>query len=78
MNGAKILSIAAQRPARTMSNDELPGKFDIDDAWIQSRTGIATRGVANVEETLVEMSAGAASKAIAKVARVRRTPMLTR
>ena len=66
MNGAKILSIAAQRPARTMSNDELPGKFDIDDAWIQSRTGIATRGVANVEETLVEMSAGAASKAIAE------------
>ena len=65
MNGAKILSIAAERPAKTMSNDELPGKFDIDDAWIQSRTGIATRGVANDEETLIEMSAGAASKAIA-------------
>lgn len=65
MNGAKMLSIAAERPARIVANDELASGFDIDDAWIQARTGIATRGVANDSETLIEMSAGAASKAIA-------------
>lgn len=65
MNGAKMLSIAAERPARIVTNDELPGKFDIDDAWIQARTGIAARGVASKEENLIVMSAGAASKAIA-------------
>jgi 3-oxoacyl-[acyl-carrier-protein] synthase-3 len=65
MNGAKILSVAAQRPAAIMTNDQMIGDMDTDDAWIQARTGIRTRGVANDEETLIELSAGAASKAIA-------------
>ncbi len=65
MNGVKILSVAAQRPAAIVSNNEMIGDLDTDDAWIQARTGIRTRGVANDEETLLEMSTGAASKAIA-------------
>ena len=65
MNGAKIVSVASQRPANIMTNNDLPGDLETDDAWIQARTGIVTRGVASDEETLVELSAGAASKAIA-------------
>ncbi len=65
MIGAKIVAVAAQRPARTLTNSELPSELEFDDEWIQARTGIISRGVASDEETLVELSAGAASKAIA-------------
>lgn len=65
MNGARIVSVAAQRPARSLSNTELPGDLEFDDEWIRSRTGIITRGVATVEETMVELSAAAGAKAIA-------------
>lgn len=65
MNGAKILAVAAQRPAAIMTNEQITHDVDTNDAWIQARTGIQTRGVASDQETLVELSAGAASKAIA-------------
>ena len=48
MNGARYV-VDRRRTTREdrCANDELASGFDIDDAWIQARTGIATRGVAN-------------------------------
>jgi 3-oxoacyl-[acyl-carrier-protein] synthase-3 len=48
-----------------MSNHDLPSTLDTNDEWIQQRTGIATRGVAGPDETVVSMASDAARKAVA-------------
>lgn len=64
MRGARITGIAAERPRRVMYNTELPDHLDTNDEWIQTRTGIVARGIASDDETLVDLCAGAAAKAI--------------
>lgn len=65
MNGAQLLSVAAQRPRRVVTNNELPENLGIDDEWVRSRTGIESRGIASDDETLLELMVGASAKAIA-------------
>jgi 3-oxoacyl-[acyl-carrier-protein] synthase-3 len=62
---SRILGLGERRPVRVVSNDELPASLDTNDEWIQQRTGIARRGVAGPDETVVSMASEAAHKAVA-------------
>jgi 3-oxoacyl-[acyl-carrier-protein] synthase-3 len=62
---SRILGLGEQRPVRIMTNDELPPDLDTNDEWIQQRTGIASRGIAGDDETVVSMASEAARKAVA-------------
>jgi 3-oxoacyl-[acyl-carrier-protein] synthase-3 len=61
MRHARLASVAAHRPARLVTNAQLP--VAMDDAWVLARTGIRTRAYA--EEGVVDMAAAAAAKACA-------------
>lgn len=65
MLSARIAGIGGYRPKRVVSNDEicLPLKCTAD--WIVRRSGVTTRRFADSDETLVEMGAHAANKALA-------------
>lgn len=65
MNGARLLSVAAQRPRRIVANDDLPPELETSDEWIRTRTGIGSRGIAGEGESIIEMSTAAAQKALA-------------
>jgi 3-oxoacyl-[acyl-carrier-protein] synthase-3 len=62
---ASIIGLGEHRPARVMSNDELPEVLDTNDAWIQQRTGIASRHLADDGETIIAMASDASRKAVA-------------
>ncbi|ABD12835.1 3-oxoacyl-(acyl-carrier-protein) synthase III [Frankia casuarinae] len=65
LTGARMLGLGVYRPARVVTNDEIAQRVDTSDAWIQARTGIASRRIADDEETIVAMGAAAAEKALA-------------
>ncbi|MER7984474.1 beta-ketoacyl-ACP synthase III [Streptomyces noursei] len=65
MTGSRILALGHYQPSRVLTNDDLAGIVDTDDAWIRSRVGIRTRHVAAPEETVDAMAAAAAGKALA-------------
>ncbi len=62
---SRILGLGEQRPVRLITNHELPPALDTNDEWIQQRTGIATRGIAGDDETVITMASEAARKAVA-------------
>jgi 3-oxoacyl-[acyl-carrier-protein] synthase-3 len=63
--GARLLAVAAQRPQRSLTNDELPAELRTTDSWVRTRTGIARRGVAGPDESIIDLASGAAAKALA-------------
>ena len=63
--GARILGMGAQLPDRVVTNDEFLAHMDTSDEWIRDRTGIVSRRWAGPDESVVDMSAAAASKALA-------------
>jgi len=52
-------------PQRSISNTELGQRVETSDDWIRSRTGIAARRVIGADETLSELNARAAERALA-------------
>ena len=64
MTGSKILAMGHYQPSRVLTNDELAKMVDTNDAWIRDRVGIAERRIAD-GETVADMSAAAAGKALA-------------
>ena len=64
-SGARLLSISEHQPARVVTNAELAGRMDTDDAWIRSRVGIASRRIAGPDESVVDMAVVAGGKALA-------------
>lgn len=62
---SRILGLGEHRPARLMANPELSATLDTSDAWIRQRTGIATRGIAGDDESVVVMATEAARKSVA-------------
>ena len=64
-SGARVLGFGIYRPVRLVTNDDLAKRVETSDDWIRSRTGIATRRIADTEETTVMMGAAAAEKALA-------------
>jgi 3-oxoacyl-[acyl-carrier-protein] synthase-3 len=61
----RVLALGEYRPARSVSNAELPAELETDDEWIRERTGIASRRIAGDDETVVSMAAAASAKALA-------------
>ena len=63
---SQILSVGTYRPKRLVPNSEIVEKIDSNDEWIQQRTGIATRRIADSSEPLLDMAIWAAEDALAK------------
>jgi len=62
---ARVLGLGTYRPVRLVTNDDLAQRVETSDEWIRTRTGIATRRIADADETTVMMGAAAAEKALA-------------
>ncbi|MDF4252769.1 beta-ketoacyl-ACP synthase III [Streptomyces sp. WMMB303] len=65
MPGTRIAALGHHQPDRVLTNDDLADLVDTDDAWIRRRTGIATRRIAAAGETVADLAAPAAGKALA-------------
>ncbi|MES4904777.1 MULTISPECIES: beta-ketoacyl-ACP synthase III [unclassified Streptomyces] len=65
MTGSRIAAVGHYQPARVLTNDDLAAMVDTSDEWIRTRVGIRTRHIARADETVDEMAAAAASKALA-------------
>ncbi len=63
---AGILGVGAYRPVRVVPNADLVDAIDSSDEWIQQRSGIKTRGIADDSETIVMMSVAASRDALAQ------------
>ncbi|MGJ0118618.1 beta-ketoacyl-ACP synthase III [Williamsia sp. MIQD14] len=61
----RMLGLGVYRPRRVVPNSEIVDAIDSSDEWIQSRSGIKTRGFAAEDETIISMSLAASKKAIA-------------
>ena len=64
MTGSKIIAMGHYQPSRVVTNDDLAQMVDTNDEWIRDRVGIVTRRIAG-EETVADMAAAAAGKALA-------------
>jgi 3-oxoacyl-[acyl-carrier-protein] synthase-3 len=63
-SGSRIVAMGHYQPARIVTNDDLAGIVDTNDAWIRDRVGIAERRVAE-SESVADMATFAAEKALA-------------
>jgi len=61
----RIMGVGGYVPSRVVTNEEVCTWIDSSDEWIRTRSGIQTRHWATDEETVLEMSAQAAGKALA-------------
>ncbi|MDN3355652.1 beta-ketoacyl-ACP synthase 3 [Actinomadura sp. DC4] len=63
--GARLAGVAGYRPRRVVSNQEIAKRFGVTGAWIERRLGVRRRRFAGPGESVVEMAAAAAAKALA-------------
>jgi len=63
---ARILSVGAYRPARSVPNSELVERIESSDEWIQQRTGIESRRFAAADESLIDMATHSSLQAISR------------
>ena len=63
---ARILSVGAYRPARSVPNSELVDRIESSDEWIQQRTGIESRRIADSDESLIDMATTSSLQAISR------------
>jgi 3-oxoacyl-[acyl-carrier-protein] synthase III len=61
----RIMGVGGYVPSRVVDNEEVCTWIDSSDEWIRTRSGIQTRHWATEEETVLEMAAQAAGKALA-------------
>ncbi|CAK7355810.1 unnamed protein product [Dovyalis caffra] len=62
--GCKLVGCGSAVPSLKISNDDLAKIVDTSDEWISVRTGIRNRRVITGKESLISLSAEAASKAL--------------
>ncbi|WP_461035251.1 beta-ketoacyl-ACP synthase III [Streptomyces mayteni] len=60
----RLIALGHHQPEHVLTNDDLAGMVDTDDAWIRQRTGIATRRIAR-DESVTDLAVVAAGKALA-------------
>ncbi|MGK7886797.1 MAG: beta-ketoacyl-ACP synthase III [Crocosphaera sp.] len=63
--GVSIIGCGSAAPKQVMTNDDLSLLVETSDEWIRTRTGIRKRHLANTDLSLSELSAEAATQAIA-------------
>jgi 3-oxoacyl-[acyl-carrier-protein] synthase-3 len=63
--GARIVGLGSTQPKRIVTNEELSQRVDTTDEWIRERVGIVERRIAEPDESVVDMGAEAAARAIA-------------
>ena len=65
--GIEIAGIGAHTPDRLVTNKDLESMMDTSDEWIQQRTGIKQRYIADIEggETVLHLAKGALEKTLA-------------
>ncbi|GAA4837333.1 beta-ketoacyl-ACP synthase III [Kitasatospora terrestris] len=61
----RIRALGHHQPERVLTNDDLAAMVDTSDEWIRRRTGIATRRIAAPDESVTDLAAAAAAKALA-------------
>jgi 3-oxoacyl-[acyl-carrier-protein] synthase-3 len=61
---ARMLSVAAYRPERIVTNAEICERIDSSDEWIRERSGIIERRYAAPDESVVDMATNAARDAL--------------
>jgi len=64
VTGSRIVSLGHYQPSRVITNDAIAEIVDTSDEWIRTRVGITERRVAT-DETVADMAAAAAEKALA-------------
>tara|TARA_Y100001968_G_scaffold332998_1_gene393509 strand:+ start:514 stop:1512 length:999 start_codon:yes stop_codon:yes gene_type:complete len=62
--GIKFVGCGSAIPSQIIKNDDLSLRVETNDSWIRSRTGISQRHVIGENETLTELGAEAAKKAL--------------
>ena len=62
--GISITGTGAALPERVLTNDDLARVVDTSDEWITDRTGIRGRHILSEGESLTELGADAASRAL--------------
>ena len=62
--GAAIASVGVSLPATVVTSAEVAARLGVEDGWIERRTGIRTRRIAEPEERLATHSAVAAERAL--------------
>ncbi|MEV4568669.1 beta-ketoacyl-ACP synthase III [Nonomuraea sp. NPDC049419] len=65
MTGSRLVATGHYQPTKILTNDDLAAMVDTSDEWITKRVGIRTRHVAAEGETVTDLAAGAAAKALA-------------
>ncbi|TDC19315.1 ketoacyl-ACP synthase III [Streptomyces sp. 8K308] len=60
----RLTALGHYQPEHVLTNDDLAGMVDTNDAWIRQRTGIVTRRIAR-DETVTDLAVAAAGKALA-------------
>ncbi|CAL9540896.1 3-oxoacyl-[acyl-carrier-protein] synthase 3 [Actinosynnema sp. ALI-1.44] len=65
MPGSRIAALGHHQPSRVLTNDDLATMVETSDEWIRRRTGIATRRIAAPDESVTDLAAAAAAKALA-------------
>lgn len=61
---SRIMSVGVYRPKREVPNSEIVDAIDSSDEWIKERSGIHSRRIAGVDETVISMSVAAAQSAL--------------
>jgi 3-oxoacyl-[acyl-carrier-protein] synthase-3 len=64
LTGSRISGLGGYRPARLVANREIAERTAVTEDWIETRTGIRTRGHAGDGESIVDMGAAAATAAL--------------
>src|SRR5690606_22051853 len=64
VTGSRVVALGHYQPSRVITNDDLARMVDTSDEWIRTRVGISERRIAD-EETVADMAAAAAEKALA-------------
>lgn len=62
--GSRVVAVGHYQPARVLTNDDLARMVDTSDEWIRSRVGVRTRHIADENESVADMAATAAGKAL--------------
>ncbi|RZQ62183.1 ketoacyl-ACP synthase III [Amycolatopsis suaedae] len=60
-----LAGLGASLPTRVVDNDELSSRLDTSDEWIRTRTGIASRRVADPDVSTVDLAVEAGERALA-------------